>query len=512
MQAVGRIYNFVTQTGLDYAHALSSRVSQVFQTINLQNFAPASLLSRSFRVLAQGSAFVISKCYSLFARQAPTVTTPPSPAQPLPAAAVEPPAVADSAPLPTAIPEPAPPKVPMVTPPRGPLLAPATAGAGAASRSSEEPYRHIPIRASDLPKRNGRAPDFIFPPEIQSMYLRDLNTYVTEDHENPKSYWALKKICTENEWIAPIVEFNDEKKQLLIYAPISYFKYNTGFTSKLHGFFSCPTPQYFLRPDFASYLTYYIPVVEREDKKTPTISTIYTKPALSSLSDLMTKNLCFGEIHEQYYSKKIIQQNMALFARSGYKFLFLEHLFYNTIMQDQLDAYFQSESETLPVDLDRYLNLIYARNYNAHFNFSSLIKEAKKHRIRVIGIDNEEVYLCNQNPHTVPSYSDNQRRMLLMNTSARDIIALEAGDHKWLALMGNSHISMMYDTPGVSQIIPNCAAIDIYGVTGERTSVTFSPPDRSVSEESKTFTIQREVAFPCEKDSTESLDLERLCL
>jgi hypothetical protein len=156
MQAVGRIYNFVTQTGLGYAHALSNRVSQVFQTINLQNFAPSSLLSRSFRVLAQGSAFVISKCYSLFGRQAPTVTTPPSAAPALlPVAAA--PAGAGSAgttpPSSTAS--------LLHSPPRGPLSAPPASQTYTASfRNSNVTY----FQHTAAPARGGASSCYIESP------------------------------------------------------------------------------------------------------------------------------------------------------------------------------------------------------------------------------------------------------------------------------------------------------------------------------------------------------------
>jgi hypothetical protein len=326
--------------------------------------------------------------------------------------------------------------------------------------------------------------------ENEDLYLKGA------EHEDG-SFAALAAFCQKQPHLMDLIEIDNDKKEIRVYVPSLYLQLFPKFINKLKDSFKCISLQSFNRTDSHDRLIVYItdPVGPKEVK----IGQIYEKSKIACLPDLLKKNLCFGEFHEEHYSKKIIQQNMAFFAKNGYKFLFLEHIFYDTFIQDQIDEYFDSDTLELPTLFSDWLGKIHPKGQTQDFSFSNLIKTAKENGIRVVGIDNEYCYLKYR--------YDGEARSEHLHGFVERIITSIAGGQKWICLMGNYHISNIYGMPGISQILPNCAAIDVHETT-QPTSLSFgSLEDRDADED---HSLQREVCIACQKDSGESLDLDRL--
>jgi hypothetical protein len=131
-----------------------------------------------------------------------------------------------------------------------------------------------------------------------------------------------------------------------------------------------------------------------------------------------------GEAHQDYNSKIFLINNMEKMYRMGVRILFLEHFMYNTIMQRDLDSKFDTN---IPFFLNYYLNK-FKSNY---YDFRDLILSAKKNGIRIIGIDIDE------------SYRQKEYRLIVMNYIATKIIKAEKKSYKYVALVGELHLSQV---------------------------------------------------------------------
>ena len=75
-----------------------------------------------------------------------------------------------------------------------------------------------------------------------------------------------------------------------------------------------------------------------------------------NFNQLLENSFCVGENHSDQAPKKFLIENMRLLKEVGYEILFLEHLLYNSTLQDSLDFYFESPPKAdMPQDLQNYL-------------------------------------------------------------------------------------------------------------------------------------------------------------
>ncbi len=179
----------------------------------------------------------------------------------------------------------------------------------------------------------------------------------------------------------------------------------------------------------------------------------------SAFSDF--QGVCFGELHNN--PKDFLIDLMGHMKTCGVKLLFMEHLMYDT-MQLFLDQYFSDKPNAkMPVPLAAYLQNL-DRGFNlkkSPYNFTALVKAAKMHGIRIVGIDTSLSYEAGYDSFG----SGGINRYLAMNHVAKKIIEWEAGwTTKYIALMGIFHgattqISGRGETISADESVPGVAEL-----------------------------------------------------
>lgn len=185
-----------------------------------------------------------------------------------------------------------------------------------------------------------------------------------------------------------------------------------------------------------------------------------------------------GENHHEYFPKKILIENMQQLKSQGVDTFFLEHLQYD-IIQPDLDEYMKSPDDKMPDILEAYLDRLdtgQLLNIDHPYGFKALVKAAKKNNLRVVGIDTEASYLAG---YSTRSGSEGSDRIRGLNYQAQEIMHQEGGGKKFVALVGNAHVSTSYKVPGLSEIlgVPNIAFNAGSESKVEKNVRTFLPQD-----------------------------------
>ncbi|MES2962233.1 MAG: membrane-targeted effector domain-containing toxin [Pseudomonadota bacterium] len=179
------------------------------------------------------------------------------------------------------------------------------------------------------------------------------------------------------------------------------------------------------------------------------------KPSVRDFNSLFQNNFCVGETHSDISPKRFLQDNMQSLKANGYGTLFLEHVFYETTIQESFNRYHAAEAESeMPRDLSCYLEYLgrrqskrNERNYDQEYNFVELVRSAKEAGIRVVAIDSEDAYISGDS-----NIDNGNTRYKTLNFLANEIIKREAGDKKWMALIGEAHLETLKGVPGIADI------------------------------------------------------------
>lgn len=192
------------------------------------------------------------------------------------------------------------------------------------------------------------------------------------------------------------------------------------------------------------------------------------KKIKTSLSEILSNNICLGEFYGDISSKKFLIKNMQILKDKGFNVLFMEHL-YTHSHQRLLDRDFTSH------ELSNYLEGLNKANMNPTllrlegqrdqarlFNFKQLVLEARRVGIRVIALDNQFI-------HQYPDLKDGNNRRLVFNAFAKYIINKTTENYKckalplkWIALVGNSYVndykidSEIEPIPGIADVVQCC--------------------------------------------------------
>ena len=172
--------------------------------------------------------------------------------------------------------------------------------------------------------------------------------------------------------------------------------------------------------------------------------------------------IVWGETHAHQSGKKILIEHMAQLSASDVKTLYMEHL-QSDLHQSLLDDYFQTGK--MPLKLDRFLqsqDLGHRLDPNSTYTFSQLVREARQHGIQIVAIDCSASYFPKGTPSETPWLT---RYETFSYFASRTIRAHQArtGEHKWVALTGNSHANTFEGIPGLAEL---------EGVVGVRISDT----------------------------------------
>ena len=162
--------------------------------------------------------------------------------------------------------------------------------------------------------------------------------------------------------------------------------------------------------------------------------------------------IVWGEVHSHQSGKKILIENMAQLSASDVKTLYLEHL-QSDLHQSLLDDYFQTGK--MPLRLDRFLqaqDLGHRIAPSSPYTFSQLVREARRHGIRIVAIDCSASYFSKGTPSETPWMT---RYETFSYFASRTIRAHQArvGAHKWIALTGNSHANTFQGIPGLAELL-----------------------------------------------------------
>ena len=198
--------------------------------------------------------------------------------------------------------------------------------------------------------------------------------------------------------------------------------------------------------------SWYLTKPARPRVTRPLLPSNVTPPDLIKHLFEHSDGIVWGETHAHQSGKKILIENMAQLSASDVKTLYLEHL-QSDLHQSLLDDYFQTGK--MPLKLDRFLqaqDLGHRIAPSSPYTFSQLVREARRHGIRVVAIDCSASYFPKGTPSETPWMT---RYETFSYFASRTIGAHQArtGGHKWIALTGNSHANTFEGIPGLAELL-----------------------------------------------------------
>lgn len=164
------------------------------------------------------------------------------------------------------------------------------------------------------------------------------------------------------------------------------------------------------------------------------------------------KGICIGESHDSLSSKSFFIDNMEILKKNNVKTIFLEHLIDEHHSED-LSKYFAAPNNAeMPFRLKLYLETLDSGYHtDKTYNFQNLVKEAKKHQIKVVAFDTNASYFT-FNPNKLFNDKELQNRYRRMNYLAAKKINSFSEDGKWIALIGSGHLTKNLGVPGVADL------------------------------------------------------------
>jgi hypothetical protein len=192
------------------------------------------------------------------------------------------------------------------------------------------------------------------------------------------------------------------------------------------------------------------------------------------------QGLVIGESHSSVGSKQFLIDNMGQFAKQNVRTLYLEH-----VMTDlhQADLNLFAQTGKMPENLESYLNDLdwgHFTDKSGRYTFLNLVKTAQRHRIRIRAID----CMASYRTAGVPDPADNMR-LKMMNFFADTVIHADRaalGGGKWIALVGNAHVSTMKGAAGLSEL-EGVIGLRIQDVSvGEATGYDIDPGEEATDD------------------------------
>ncbi|RMQ46227.1 hypothetical protein ALQ04_00816 [Pseudomonas cichorii] len=196
-------------------------------------------------------------------------------------------------------------------------------------------------------------------------------------------------------------------------------------------------------------------IISSELPPRPTIPEIDPKTPLPDFLQTLyqhTDGLVIGEGHSSVVSKRLIIDNLPLLSQQNVKTLYMEHMLAD-LHQADLDRFFETGqmSKTLLHDLKR-LDRGHRTDPNRIYNYEQLVLKAQQHGVEIRAID------CSASYHLKGILGDAPTtRQQMMNHFASLTIRKHQqimGQHKWIALVGNSHSNTF------RQIVPGLAELE----------------------------------------------------
>lgn len=193
--------------------------------------------------------------------------------------------------------------------------------------------------------------------------------------------------------------------------------------------------------------------------------------------------LVVGEAHHATSSKAFLSNHMEHMAgQRNVKTLYMEQL---TTELHQADLDIAYSTGILTDELRAYLRALDIHHHvpsGSPHTFSSLVQVAIKHRVRIRALD----CIASLRVDGMPA-----NRTSMFNYFATQVIRadqLRAGPHKWLALVGETHLNRHHDVPGIADLNKGISLLleDVppgagKGLTLEPASIATLPPEQQRS-------------------------------
>lgn len=180
-----------------------------------------------------------------------------------------------------------------------------------------------------------------------------------------------------------------------------------------------------------------------------------------------------GESHQSIASKRFLMENLPALARHGVDTLYLEHLM-SDLHQLELDQF--ANSGRMPTSLQDYLRDLDVGHHTdpqGQYTFTRLVQAAQANGIRVVALDCAASYRLDGLEHL----GGTLRQRLFSAYASRQIGLNQAapGSGKWLALVGDSHVSTYKGVPGLAQLTDVTGLRIVDAGAGQATNMTLDP-------------------------------------
>ena len=193
-------------------------------------------------------------------------------------------------------------------------------------------------------------------------------------------------------------------------------------------------------------------------KHTPTPRIMPPNMPLHASHEVMLKTfydtypgIVIAEAHSDTTSKQFIIENMDFLVRSKVKVLYMEHL--QTDLHQRFLDVFSKTGKMAPAlhDFLKHLDLGNRIDKTSIYNYRHLVHLAQRRGIEVKALD----CVASYNSKGL-SHSDSiSPRHELMNYGAHQIISkniAKEGQHRWIALVGNTHANHYKGVPGLAEL------------------------------------------------------------
>lgn len=315
----------------------------------------------------------------------------------------------------------------------------------------------------------------------------------TERYNKIKEYFLQK--TQELGLINPLVFFDDKalridigygRKQFEALFP-DFLEYRGIFDTVILGKvrFSGPSPSKYFNTEYSNedYKEYLEnenqkllikPLEPRAPKKKITIGVTTGLKETELIQRVLHSHqgITIGEAHTMHSPKQFLVDNMTWFKMQGVTTLYMEHLLQDP-HQILLDEYLRSPRGTpIPLILERYLNLLDTEHgLSGTATFTQVVKSAKENGIRIIAIDTEATYglALRETLGDLGDDSASKMRYKAMNQAMVERYEENNDGGKFIAFVGNAHVSTMKGIPGLSDVLdcPNVVIADLDEATEE---------------------------------------------
>ncbi|MBF0312193.1 MAG: ChaN family lipoprotein [Oligoflexia bacterium] len=232
----------------------------------------------------------------------------------------------------------------------------------------------------------------ILPPEIKKLKKLDLSELLENQDFSAKAIEEIKAFAKtiSNEELRTIVNLDTQKE-----CDLSSSTFTQELVPSRESVFTLLTMS-------DHFFDAYCP-----KEKSPLQVTAPLEDPVAVLAELIDHydTVVVGEMHPDMMSKRVLIELMDKMKASN-AILGLEHLYYSS-HQKLLDQYLQSKSDEMPAELAKRLDILdqghgvpnylgtEAENRGAlwkKYNFTELVKEAKRHQVRIVALDTETSY------------------------------------------------------------------------------------------------------------------------